>query len=140
MCLVAYIASNIPLPLILWDKNEPAFHVAELSTEEDQKVRVQFSKPHIYYLGSHEGCGCGFPYTDSLGNEEDKDKTQQTRERLVEYLRSALKTQEDVELFFCWEGDQDAEVESRRTLNLQEMGDAFGFETKQLLKIVKQTA
>ena len=61
MCMMIYIASDRPLPLIDWQDEFPAFHVRELR-EEEMAVRTHFKKPYVYYAGSHEGCGCGFAY------------------------------------------------------------------------------
>jgi hypothetical protein len=61
MCMVVYLAADAPLPLISWDAQAPAFHVKALGSRDDP-VRARFSKPHVYYVGSHEGCGCGFGY------------------------------------------------------------------------------
>jgi hypothetical protein len=60
-CERVYIASDHRLPLAPFQA-EGDFWVGELEIEEDREVRLLFTKPHIYYLGSHGGCGCGFSY------------------------------------------------------------------------------
>ena len=70
MCMMVYIASDCLLPTSAWDETRPSFHVREL-VERDEPVRRQFSKPHVYYVGSHEGCGCGFQYGQYAGFEDD---------------------------------------------------------------------
>jgi hypothetical protein len=115
MCMMVYVASNYPLPAAAWDEAHPAFHVAELS-DRDEPVRRQFSKPCVYYAGSHEGCGCGFQYGQYEGFEEDPAAlaaAQDSRRRLAEFLALALEHQSEVELFACWDGDQAAEPEHR---------------------------
>lgn len=110
MCMMVYVASDRPLPTSAWDAARPGFHVTELS-DRDAPVRRQFSKPYVYYAGSHEGCGCGFQY----GEYEDEPAAlaagRDSRRRLAEFLAAALRHQPEVELFACWDGDQAAEPE-----------------------------
>ena len=111
MCMMVYISSSYPLPTLAWDEAHPGFHVAELS-DRDEPVRRQFSKPCVYYAGSHEGCGCGFQYGQYEGFEDDVvalAASQDSRRRLAEFLAVALQHQPEVELFACWDGDQAAE-------------------------------
>jgi hypothetical protein len=112
--MVVYVASDYPLPTLAWDVTRPGFHVAELD-ERGQPVRRHFSKPCVYYLGSHEGCGCGFQYGEYEGFEDEPDLVakRQSRRRLVDFLEVALQHQQHVELFACWDGDEGAEVEQR---------------------------
>jgi len=110
MCLLVFIASDYELSTLPWEQAQPRFHVTEL-TERDEAVRRKFSKPHVYYAGSHEGCGCGFQYGEYEGYEEEADlpDKKNSRRRLAEYLAVALQHQTAVELFACWDGDQAVE-------------------------------
>jgi len=45
MCMVAYIASRSPLPLIPWQQGAPAFNVTELS-EHEQRVAANTVRNH----------------------------------------------------------------------------------------------
>lgn len=117
MCMMVYVASDYPLPTLAWDTTRPGFHVRELD-ECDEPVRQQFSKPCVYYVGSHEGCGCGFQYGEYEGCEEEADvvPSRQSRLRLTDFLTVALQHQSEVELFACWDGDQAAKPEYRERL------------------------
>jgi hypothetical protein len=115
MCMMVYIATDHPLPTSAWDEARPCFYVTELS-ERDETVRRQFTKPFVYYAGSHEGCGCGFQFDESDGIEVDPDAlaaSRDSRRRLADFLAAALQHQSEVELFACWDGDQAAEPEHR---------------------------
>src|SRR6266446_4942076 len=115
MCMLIYVASDYPLPTSAWDQGRPRFHVTELG-DRDQPVRRQFSKPCVYYAGSHEGCGCGFQYGEYEGFEEDPAALAAARDSrglLAEFLSVALQHQPAVELFACWDGDQGAPPEHR---------------------------
>ena len=58
MCLAVYVASDSALPESKWNEHAPAFYLEAVPTSE--VVRKQFCYSHVYYAGSHEGCGCGF--------------------------------------------------------------------------------
>lgn len=110
MCMMVYVASDSPLPTLAWDEARPGFYVEELS-ERDEAVRRQFSKPCVYFVGSHEGCGCGFQYGQYEGLEEDQEQlaaAKESRRGLSDFLAVALQHQPGVELFACWDGDQSA--------------------------------
>jgi hypothetical protein len=112
MCVMVYLASDRPAPLIPWDATRPGFHVSELP-EHRQDVRKQFSRPHVCRLGSHEGCGCGFQYGEYEGFEDEVDWPQkrESRRRLVEFVSALLCDDPEVELYACWDGDENLPAE-----------------------------
>ena len=106
MCLALYIASSKPLPVIPWDPDKPAFHVIPLP-DERAAVRKLLRFPHIYYVGSHEGCSCAFNY-----EHEFKSALQ-----LRDYLRSALAVSEKIEGFACRPDQQNLDVKHFVTIS-----------------------
>ena len=87
-------------------------------------VRARFTLSHVTYVGSHEGCGCGFnsgdlawegfervdevrPLIDAMSDEERAKflAAQGSRERLRAIVEGAL-TAGPVEVFGCWAGDE----------------------------------
>ncbi len=136
MCLVVYLAADRPLPLIPWDEHARGFHVTELTGEKDEAVRGQFTKPYVYYAGSHTICGCGFNYGQYPDAEDDPEElalTQKTLRDMSEYLAGALEDGAIIELFACWEGDQAARVEHRREIVPDTIrAGGFGFREKEL--------
>ena len=116
MCVVVYIAADQPLPLIEWDDQAPAFHVKEL-VERESAVRQRFGKPHVYYVGSRQGCGCGFQseYPD-MEDDETRAASAEDRAQLVTYLGSAFERSDSVELYSCWDGDWSYPPEHRSDL------------------------
>jgi len=133
VCIAVYIAANRPLSTIDWDESHPAFHVATLG-EDEEAVRNQFTKPHVYYAGSHEGCGCGF----QLGKDRGPEDPEQVRGReslgaFSKYLEDALTRVDDLEVFACWQGDQAARAERRRNLTPTDLRrDDFCFLEREL--------
>ena len=131
MCMAVYLAASTELPLVPWDAEHPAFHIARL-TADDEAVRGQFSKPHVVYAGSHEGCGCGFDYGQWEGEDpEEAAAARATVSALRAYVSMALQTGEPIELYACWEGEQAASPEHRLRLSPDDLGgEAFWLEQR----------
>jgi hypothetical protein len=140
MCRALYIASDNLLPLIEWEEKNPGFCVLEMQ-DSDEAVRKQFTLPFVAYAGSFEGCSCGFVYDEEpLENDQDEKRyDEQAREsvrRLGEYVASLWKVG-SVELFDCWEGDQEHEPDERLSVGLEFFnGKEFGFERTTHVKVV----
>jgi hypothetical protein len=143
MCMVVYLASDYPLPTSAWDQAKPGFYVTEVANS-DEPVRRQFSKPYVYYVGSHEKCGCGFQYDQWEGDEEDAlklDAVQHSRLRLAEFLSAALQHQSAVELFACWDGDEACLPEHRGCVRPADLlRDRAYFREKEFLVIAETSA
>ena len=136
MCLAVYIASDVQLPLVGWDENKPSFHVAELNGEYDEKVRVQFSKPFVYYVGSHTNCGCGFAFSGFIKDEDNMAEVSQSMKQLSNYLSEVTQEYGVIELYVCWEGDQSEKPEYTGVISASDVEDkSFQFQEKQLLEI-----
>lgn len=65
MCTMLYLASDSPLPVCpdsSWEGGA-TFFVRQLFADEDRLYRGAFTKRNVAYLGSADGCGCGFHYS-----------------------------------------------------------------------------
>lgn len=134
--MVAYIASRVPLPLIPWRQDLPAFNVSELTAHE-QPVRCLFTLPHICRAGSHTGCGCGFnegrehpeAYDDPVAERTDALKSSA---QLADYVREHRVEQ----IYSCWSGDENEPKGSERHITPSALvaGDFF-FRERELLII-----
>ena len=134
MCLMVYIGSDKPLPLIDWNENERAFNVTELNKFE-KSVESQFNVPHVYYVGSHLGCGCGFLKEYKV--EEELAQTNNNYLQLNAYLQKARETGAQVQLYSCWDGDQSAKPEFRDQIELNHLLEAsFEFKEKALYEVL----
>jgi hypothetical protein len=122
MCLVAYIAASKPLPLIAWRPEARAFHVADRDAGA-VTVRSQLALPFVYYVGSHEGCGCGFN-RDSVADADPAQlaETRKTLAALGDYLQAAVAAVGPLELYTCWNGDESEPVERRLTVPVSAFG------------------
>ena len=113
MCWVLYVAADVPLPEVPWNQDRPAFNVSRIPSLESPVAR-QFSKPYLHRIGAHTGCGCGFDRTQV--NERHRHEladTKQSLGALREYLYGVVAATGPVELFTCWDGDQERPPEHR---------------------------
>ena len=138
--MMVYIAAYNPLPLVEWQENVTPFCVSELS-EDEKRVLKQFTKPHVAYVGSYEGCSCGFSYDSSPIEDEDDERqdalSRESVRQLSQYL-SKLVEEGNVEMFACWDGDQEANAEERLVVTPSYFGgEEFSFKEKQFLTVVK---
>jgi hypothetical protein len=108
MCLAVYLASDRELPDIRWNEESPAFYLE--GVPESEPVRKRFLYSHVYYAGSHEGCGCGFSKEGEVG--EELERCQQNYIALSRVASDALANGARLQLFACWEGEQTCQPES----------------------------
>jgi hypothetical protein len=120
--MMVYIASDSPLELKPWDKDNPSFCIEELKGDENV-VRKQFTKPHVYYVGPHTGCGCGFQVWDPDPDLPDDDDdlaeaklVEKSRRQLRDLIESLLQSCDIVELFATWSGGESDPPEITREL------------------------
>ena len=134
MCLSVYLASDQPLPLIEWNEEKPSFYVKGL-TPSEELVKIQFDIPHIYYLGSHEGCGCGF--FKSGRDWVDLRRTEQDYSQLTAYLKKAKSLGARNQIYSCWDGDEETEPEFRENITLENLTEKnFEFKEGALYEIL----
>lgn len=138
MCWALYLASDKELHIVPWDEASPAFNTQVLSPT-DVSVKVQFSLPHVIYVGSHEGCGCGFRSADDDGAEE-KAIREKTVHALADYLNNMLTTGARLEMFLCWEGDQGQTPVARKKITPKEfLGSDFPLGEKEYADIISDS-
>lgn len=126
MCLMVWLGSATPLAnLMVPEAPDAAAGDPYVKLEPaDAPVRAQFEQPYVHYVGSYQGCGCGFCSPEielegfdlvadvmsllpALLEDERSDflDEQRSREYLTTLVRSALRGG-DVEIFSCWAGDE----------------------------------
>jgi hypothetical protein len=134
MCLMVYIGSDKPLPLIAWNENNPSFNISDL-TKYEKSVAAQFKFPHVYNAGSHQGCGCGF--FKEFKEDEELTQAHDNYHQLNAYLQKAQEMGANNQIFSCWDGDQEAKPEHREEINLNRLIEAnFEFKEKALYEIL----
>jgi hypothetical protein len=117
MCLAVYLGSSEPLQEIAWDYERPAFYLEEVDASEPSPKH--FSVKHAYYAGSHRGCGCGFLKDGE--SVEERARCQTNYDALATVIRTAVRLGAAVQLFTCWDGDQDKEPEAVRSVTVGDL-------------------
>lgn len=134
MCLALYIASDLKIPITAYNDRIPRFYVSELGNN-DFLVKKQFCLSHVSYVGSNEGCGCGF-FKDGLDGEELELALENYYS--LAHCVSALKLKGGkVALFACWEGDQGTIPKTKEKLSVYELtSKEFEFKERAYYDIV----
>lgn len=127
MCLALYLFTHDELPESQWSEANPTTWIQPTS-DQDAGVREWIEgDERIYYLGSYEGCGCGWAKIDEHDEPSDREKKTQDRQKLSK-LVSALESTGSW-LVICWEGDQGGALLERTPLAPREIEDPdFEFE------------
>ncbi|HEY3451097.1 MAG TPA: hypothetical protein VGK67_32365 [Myxococcales bacterium] len=109
--MAVYLATSQPLaqaersPLIV----EPA------AAETAERLHKHLKLPHLYFVASHEGCGCGF--IPDQGDAPDEECS--LRQASADGLRALVKEAAglgDAELLVTFDGEESADTDRSRTL------------------------
>jgi hypothetical protein len=144
MCWTLYISTTIKLPLIEWDSNQPRFNARKLKVDE-LAIVSRFTMPEVVYLGSDQGCGCGFRHALLAGKEwypiveEDNDTMeviQKNHEDLYQYLTDNVKSG-FIEIYGCWNGDITDSIDCVDEISIKDLTDKdFYFKEGWLYKVL----
>lgn len=151
MCMMLYIASDKELPLVPTGEDDyQPIYVDELS-KYNSEVKKQFTKKYSYYIGSYQGCGCGFSYGQyNIDSEEvdeslieffniEVEKRKKSVRELFNYISNNLENVSEIELYSCWAGNEKGTPKHRLEISLANfsLGNEFSFEEDQLIIVHK---
>ena len=126
--MVLYAAADAALEIVP-ERDPPGTFSARPITAAEAAVRQHFSKQHIYFIGAHTGCSCGFAFGN--GGDEDDEGRASVRE-LRKYLERSLASVGPLELYACWDGEESEPTESRTVVQVSDFSaDAEAFELEQ---------
>jgi len=146
MCDALFIGSDRELALIQFESGKTPIHIMNIS-EDEKTILDKINKAYVYYIGSYEGCGCGFrygitekEYGRKFVEQEEEIKGRKSVEALLHYLSSEINPGEEFILLNTWEGEFEQPVEKETTLNLNtfHLSDSFQFENHERIRILKQ--
>ncbi|OPZ87863.1 MAG: hypothetical protein BWY76_00255 [bacterium ADurb.Bin429] len=155
MCYLLYLGADRELPTIEQDDpNSPAFFVIAESSPSTQ-LRKHLQSTYIYYIGSYEGCGCGFCYESSteldallISMMPDKMKQEEREDRQacissVDSLRNYLTSVTQygpVKLLVTWCGPGRQPPHHVTTVTPDHFGgDQFSLEEDTLFEVIHHT-
>jgi len=112
MCHALFLGSSRPMPLVSY-RDTVWFGVEELA-ERHEAIRLHFPVGwQVYFLNSHEGCGCGF-HSDAQFADDNAGYDQESRRCLAAYVELALQAPGlELALYDCWEGAEAAPIQAR---------------------------
>jgi hypothetical protein len=143
MCNYLFVAADHPLPTLAWNEESPCVYVTEASDPELAAVRHWLTKPFIYDIGSHLGCGCPFSCEPNWDNPSEDDLREWSENRrdfgqLATYLEGAIALAGPVEVyngFDYWEPPL-----QRRSISIRDLrGDRFVFDERELVTVQGST-
>jgi len=136
MCKALYLATDVPI--LPTDRDDPTsvFFVRELEWRE-RRVRVQFSKPELRHLGAHTGCSCGFMYdAEDPATLEEAQLARRSVEELRRFLTRQVEGAREVELYHCWEGDEDEPAKHHVDITTEQFaGSSFRLQERALYRV-----
>lgn len=132
MCLAMYLFTDKNLKQIEWIKTNPAFFIKEFSEAKEPKT-FKWNRDcfNVYYLGSTNGCGCGWKPINFYEEEIERLQKINDRKNLVSELQKINLN--NSWLVVCWEGDQGCELLSEQRITLNDIENPE-FEFDQLRK------
>jgi len=150
---MVYIGSDNELPLIGRDAGGIAILVEDLDlrNRDDKFACDNLTKQYKYFIGSYQGCGCGFMYDfaraepSNIKDEykgfleeiiEKQQKGKQSFETLFEYIRTNVKG-DNCELLSFWTGEGIEHDNSVIDLKTFSLGHEFKFLNGQYLTVYK---
>ena len=89
MCMALFLGSDIQIPTSEWSSDNPGCCVEEVKNHS-LDVKQNFSKSYVYYLASHEGCGCGFEF-DEEKQLKELDEWSREWEKLSPEMKETIK-------------------------------------------------
>ena len=113
--------------LAVWsrDGGAPAFY-AEPAAPDDA-VRAHLLGSDVFYLGSHEGCGCGF-CVEGHEHDEDWELRRASLRAMIEYI-ARVSSFSKVQVWVGWEGDQAKAPDSLFELTQSRLREADAWTT-----------
>jgi hypothetical protein len=98
----------------------------------------------VTYIGSDEGCGCGFRHAlfDKgqwlpVINDEGFDNNLQNHRQLFDFINDNLSDQDIIEIYGCWDGDFSERQEYKEEILLKDLLDTeFHFRERGLYTVL----
>ena len=150
MCFILHMASTAKVPRRAWDGNDRHLCVEDVHGVEE-RVRAHFTLPEVAYVGSSLVCGCGFrsvsfqdgdwpgEWMIGEGECEPPDDHLRDHHELYDLVFSLLSNGHPVELYGCWDGDEEHRTEHRETIVPERLMDTgFWFRSRGLYSLSRR--
>ena len=136
MCLTIYMASEHELPLVPWREDAPDFYIDE--PDGRAMVKQYFTLPYIAYVGSDQGCGCGFIKEGNIG--DDLEIVDGQYRKLARYIENLSVTEASVQIYCYWDGQQGSGPEFNESIHISNLlSSEFEFKEDTFYQISNKT-
>lgn len=109
--MAVYLATALPMP----DKGRAPLTLEPAAPETAERLKKHLVLPHLYFVASHEGCGCGFILDHEGGTDEDCAARHASVDALRELVVEVAK-RGNAEVLVCFDGEEAIEPDHSRTL------------------------
>ena len=147
MCYAVYIGTSIKQNVGTYIPDQTDLYLNLLRSEEEMVgLKQKFIKQHLYYVGSCEGCSCGFSYDPTDPNvcsnydHEEESRTIKSLQALINLIYE-LTQKDDLEFYCCWEGDWEFPIEENIEIDIRQISlgkNYFGLTERQFILFKKQ--
>ncbi|MBI5544759.1 MAG: hypothetical protein HY901_12785 [Deltaproteobacteria bacterium] len=110
--MAVYLATSQPVPT----KDRSPLSIEPTAPESAARLRQHFTLEHLYYVASHEGCGCGFITDQDQGTDEDCADRAASLSALHELVHETALLTPGAQLLVCFDGEEETAPEHSRTL------------------------
>jgi hypothetical protein len=137
-----YLFTDNLLGIKKWEKENPCMFITDLEDSDLGVLCWNDGKKNIYYIGSSQGCGCGWrsPDYDFIDMNDGKERLElENRKNDRLDLYTLLQSMDFINsyIIICWEGDQYRDIEETVKLSIAQIKDVdYSFKelTKYLLE------
>jgi hypothetical protein len=151
MCWAMYLFTENIIDEIKWDDKNPGMFIENITLKKKSGKELgddvgvfnwNENKRNIYYIGSSQGCGCGWqsPQYGFIDMNDETEKNEfENRIKDRNNFYNLLKSNDFIRsyIIICWEGDQYKEINKVEKLNIEKIKDVdynFNELTKYLLE------
>ena len=130
------------MPTIPYDENHRRLNTENI-VDEEMNLRNVLSLTNIKYIGSDQGCGCGFRHALLDGNDwfnviddEGTDFDNSNHQNLVDFIIENNTGEKMIEILSCWEGDHNEPIMFHETIKIYDLLNSdFYFKERGLYKV-----
>ncbi len=132
MCFCLYLGSSSNPETVLFQAPSRGVWAGRLR-KHDSPVRAKFTLPCVSFLGSDQGCGCGFRHEST---QDGMIQTQPNHQSLVSFLKAHFPSDAFVELYSCMWGEFSQAIATWREIDLAQLAEpAFRFDSRALYRV-----
>jgi hypothetical protein len=129
MCMMVYIGSDNPLPIIEYQGEESSICTSRIADEthgDDNFAKTKLTKKYKYSIGSWQGCSCGFHFDENCAgfSEEDNERGRKSVKALFKYIAENVEG-DHCELMSFWAGEGMNEPDGVIDIKNLVLGDSF---------------